>query len=240
MQIRHNAGARPQLTFTSDFHELVQGDLVPGPCILRYDPLRLVTLGEAAAGRHEIRACVRFHPDGAEWQGKLELPAGLPLGDLADVCGQGFMLTATFDIPAGCDALEAWFSCIHDGQTRWDSDHGRNHWLRFGLADVSIQGARVIPAKDLANPQDTLDFELGTSPKVDSVTVRWRSTNLPGASRVETPLVCAAATPDGKIWTAPAGGIPAPRGAVVAFDVVYRVGGRSYTDDNQGRWYIAD
>jgi hypothetical protein len=27
---------------------------------------------------------------------------------------------------------------------------------------------------------------------------------------------------------------------VVAFDVIYIVAGRKYTDDNQGRWYIAD
>lgn len=241
MQLRQNAGARPQITFTSDFHELVQGDLVPGPCVLRYDPLRLVTLGDAATEDHHIRAYVRFHPGGVEWQGLLELPAGLPLADLADASGQGFMLTSTFDIPVGCDALEVWFSCTHeDGQTHWDSDHGKNHWLRFGLADLALKSAKVKPAKKKTDAQDTLAFEFSTKPKVESVEVRWRLTNSPKTPRVTTQLVCTADTPAGKTWTAPDGGIPVPKGAVVAFDVVYHVESRPYTDDNQGRWYIAD
>jgi hypothetical protein len=241
MQLRQNAGARPQITFTSDFHELVQGDLVPGPCILRYDPLRLVTLGDAATEHHHIRAHVRFHPVGVEWQRLLELPAGLPLADLADATGQGFMLTTTFDIPVGCDALEVWFSCTHDdGQTHWDSDHGKNHWLRFGLADLAIKTAKVKPAVKKSAPRDALEFEFATRPAVDSVNVRWCLANSPKAPRVVTSLICADATPTGKTWTAPAGGIPVPKGAVVSFDVVYNVDGRDYTDDNQGRWYIAD
>ena len=54
--LRANQGSRPQITFTSDFHELVTGDLVPGPCALRYDPLRLVELGDDADEPHHIRA----------------------------------------------------------------------------------------------------------------------------------------------------------------------------------------
>jgi hypothetical protein len=241
MQLRQNKGSRPQITFTSDFHELVQGDLVPGPCLLRYDPLRLVTLGDAANEHHHIRAFVRFHPVGAEWQGTMDLPAGLPLGDLADITGNGFMLTSTFEIPVGCDELEIWFSCSHDdGQTHWDSDLGKNHWLRFGLADLALKTAKVKPAKKKTTPQDSLEFEFTTKPKVESVKVRWRLTNAPKAPRVITPLDCAADTSGGKTWSAPAGGIPVPKGAVVAFDVVYQVGDHAFTDDNQGRWYIAD
>jgi hypothetical protein len=240
MQLRQNAGSRPQITFTSDFHELVQGDLVPGPCVLRYDPLRLVTLGDAATETHHIRAYVRFHPGGSEWQGAMELPAGLPLADLADASGQGFMLTTTFNIPAGADELEVWFSCTHDdGQTHWDSDHGKNHWLRFGLADLSLKTAKVKSSKKKTAAQDALEFEFATKPKVESVEVRWRVTSIPGFPRQTSHLV-ATPTAAGKTWTAPAGGIPVPKGATVAFDVVYGVAGRQHTDDNQGRWYIAD
>ena len=241
MQLRQNKGSRPQITFTSDFHELVQGDLVPGPCVLRYDPLRLVTLGDAATEHHNIRTYVRFHPVGVEWQGTMDLPEGLPLADLADATGQGFMLTTSFEIPEGCDELEVWFSCTHDdGQTHWDSDHGKNHWLRFGLADLSLKSAKVKPAKKKTAAQDALEFEFTTKADIESVNVRWRLTNRPHAPRVVTPLVCAAATTTGKTWSAPEGGIPVPKGAVIAFDVVYRVDGRDFTDDNQGRWYIAD
>ena len=34
---RRGQGYKPKLIFTSDFHELVNGDLIPGPCLLRYD-----------------------------------------------------------------------------------------------------------------------------------------------------------------------------------------------------------
>lgn len=241
MQLRQNAGSRPQITFTSDFHELVQGDFVPGPCLLRYDPLRLVSLGDAATEHHHIRAHVRFHPIGSEWQGVMDLPAGLPLADLADTTGDGFMLTSTFDLPAGCEDLEIWFSCTHDnGETHWDSDHGKNHWLRFGLADLSLKKAKIKTTKKKTAAEDDLEFEIGTKPAVESVNVRWRLTNSPQTPRQVSSLVCATETPAGKTWTAPEGGIPVPKGAVVAFDVVYQVQGRTHTDDNQGRWYIAD
>lgn len=241
MQLRKCQGSRPQITFTSDFHELVQGDLVPGPCVLRYDPLRLVTLGDAATEHHHIRAYVRFHPGGVEWQGSMDLPSGLPLADLADPTGQGFMLSTNFTIPENCDELEVWFSCTHDdGQTHWDSDLGKNHWLRFGLADLTLKRAEVKAAKKKTDVTDTLDFELATRAKIETVKVRWRQTNAPHAQRVVTPMICNASTATAKTWTAPVGGIPVPKGAVVAFDVVYTVGGRTFTDDNQGNWYIAD
>jgi hypothetical protein len=241
MQLRQNKGARPQITFTSDFHELVQGDLVPGPCVLRYDPLRLVSLGDAAQEGHHIRAYVRFHPGGAEWQGVLELPAGLPLADLADPTGQGIMLTTTFEIPESADELEVWFSCTHDdGQTHWDSDFGKNHWLRFGLADLSIKSAKVKSAKKKNAAQDTLEFEISTKAKIEAVNVRWRITSIPAFPRQVTPLVATATSQASKTWSSPAGGIPLPKGATVAFDIVYQVEGHAYTDDNQGRWYIAD
>ena len=241
MQLRQNKGSRPQITFTSDFHELVQGDLVPGPCVLRYDPLRLIELGDAAEETHHIRAYVRFHPLGSEWQGLMELPAGLPLADLADPTGDGYMLTATFTIPEGCDELEVWFSCTHDdGHTHWDSDFGKNHWLRFGLADLSIKAAKVKTATKKSAAQDSLDFELVTKSKVEAVKVRWRVTSAPHSPRQITPLVVDAEAASGKTWVSPDGGIPVPKGATIAYDVVYQVGGRSFTDDNQGRWYIAD
>lgn len=241
MQLRHNAGSRPQITFTSDFHELVQGDLVPGPCLLRYDPLRLVNLGEAKNSHHNIRAYVRFHPVGVEWQGVMALPAGIPLAEQADITGQGFMLNTQLNIPEGCDELEVWFSCSHDGgETHWDSDHGKNHWLRFGLADLTLTTAIIKSDAKNAALQDALHFEFTAKPKVESVSVRWRITNAPGSPRVTTALEHQSTTKTQAIWATPATGIAVPKGSVVAFDVTYTVKGRTFTDDNQGRWYIAD
>lgn len=239
MKLRQSQGYRPQITFTSDFHELVEGDLIAGPCVLRYDPLRLVELEEAGSTSHQIRAHVRFHPGGTEWQGTLLLPSGLPLAQLADPCGQGIMLETTFTIPPGCDELEAWFSCTHpDGHTHWDSDHGKNHWLRFGLADLTIKLGKVTAVP--GGLQDSFAFECTTPAKVENVSLRWRLPSVAGSSRQSTPLVCTSSAQPVKTWASPAGGIPVPAGATVVYDVCYTVGGRSYTDDNQGRWYVAD
>lgn len=241
MHLRYNKGCSPQITFTSDYHELVHGDLIPGPCLLRYDPLRVVCLEAAACAAHQIRGHVRFHPGGVEWQGLMHLPAGLPLADLADSTGRGFMLSTTFDIPEDCDELEIWFSCTHvDGHTEWDSNFGKNFWLRFGLADLHIQSAVVSAARDPLAAKDTFTLACRTKANVEAMNVRWRVTNAPTLPRVTTPLVISSTTQAGRIWSSPEGSIPVPKGATVAFDLVYKVGGRDFTDDNQGRWYIAD
>jgi hypothetical protein len=238
--VRANRGSRPQITFTSDFHELVTGDLVPGPCTLRYDPLRLVTLGDAAQEAHHVRAHIRFHPLRTEWQGLLELPAGLPLADLADTTGQGFMLNTTFTLPEGCDELEVWFSCTQEtGETHWDSDYGQNHWLRFGLSDLALDSAKIVPSKTKKSPQDSFEITLTTHPRVEDVKVRWRLTTSSAFPRQISPLVVRGESADRRTWSAPSGGIPVPTGATLAFDLVYTVAGRPHTDDNQGRWYLA-
>src|SRR5262245_52123429 len=206
MPLRFHADKRPQITFTSDFHELVQGDLVPGPCLLRYDPLRIIHAEAAACHQHDVRAHVRFHPGGTEWQGSMTLPAGAPLADLADPTGQGLMLTATFSIPAGCNELELWFSCQHcDGQTTWDSDFGKNHRLRFGLWDLRDVRADVTDTKT-SSPQDIFEVKLTARPEVESIVVRWRLTAVPSFPRQSTALVAGGATVDGKTWSAPGEG----------------------------------
>src|SRR5271165_5910321 len=105
MMTRSNRGKRPQITFTSDFHELVVGDLAPGPCVLRYDPLRLVA-AVTHGRRLEVWSFIRFHPCGGGWEGVAGVPARVPLGLLADPAGQGYMLESSFTIPPGCDELE--------------------------------------------------------------------------------------------------------------------------------------
>jgi hypothetical protein len=241
MNPRQNQGLRPQITFTADFHELVQGDLVPGPCLLRYDPLRLIPADEAGEHDHEIRAYLRFHPSGQTWEGTLLLQDGAPVADLAHARGQNFVLKSTFEIPAGTDEIEAWFSCTHeDGYTHWDSNEGKNHWLRFSLHDIKEQQAVVRPP-DKRNPaQSALELDVLTIPQVHTLTLRWRLPAFPERPRFETPLVATGETKKGKRWGSPEEGIFVPVGAVVAYDLVYYVGDRKFTDDNQGRWYLSE
>jgi len=235
MVLRYSVNRRPQLTFTADFHELVQGDLIAGPCVLRYDPLRIVKMRNINPPS-EIHAHVRFHPSGALWQGKLLLPSNARLQDMADPAGQGVMLDTTFDLPADCEELEVWF-CVPQpgGAPSWDSNDGKNFWLRFALHDLQVSRAKV--AQVAGQPQDSLDLEVGSVPEVDAITVRWRLPSATDEPRRETALAATASAP--KKWTPPTP-ILVPQAATVVFDLVYYVGGRKFTDDNQGRWYLAD
>ena len=115
-----NRKATPvEITFTSDFRELVQGDGAAGPCVLRYDPSRLASKPGGGDGRR-VRAYVRFHPGGGEWEGQMTAPS------------KAGMLETRFDLATDCRELEVWFSSTHaDGQVEWDSKFGRNYWLRF-------------------------------------------------------------------------------------------------------------
>ena len=241
MKPRQSQGLRPQITFTQDLHELVQGDLIPGPCVLRYDPLRIIPAEEIQDERHVIHAYLRFHPSGQLWNGILVVPANAPLAEMADPAGQGYMLETRFDIPAGTDEIEAWFSCTHpDGYTHWDSDDGKNHWLRFSLHDITEVKAQVVPP-DAANPaQSAVELTITTIPLVTWVTIRYSLPSFPDRPRVEAPLIQTGSTDAGKTWGAPPEGILVPAGATVTFDLIYGVGERKFTDDNQGRWYLAD
>lgn len=243
MQLRYNKGCHPQITFTSDFHQLVQGDLDFGSgCVLRYDPLRLLEDKDTELGDQHVIAHVRFHPSGATWQGVLTVPAHAPLAELSDVAGQGYMLETIFDIPFGTEELEVWFSCTHpDGHTDWDSAFGKNYWLRFPLRDLEIRRAQIVSFHNGTAAQDSFHVEITASAAVDCVEIRWRATNMPGATRYISSLACVSESTAGrKVWSSPEGGFPVPRNPTIAFDIVYRIAGRIFTDDNEGQWYLAD
>jgi len=237
MKARQNKGCLPKIYFTSDFHELVVGDLRPGPCVLQYDPLRLV--GAFTHGRVlEVWSFVRFHPCGGGWEGVASVPARMPLGWLADPTGQGYMLESTFPIPPGCDELEVWFSHKnHEGNIVWDSEFGQNYWLRFSLHDLDIKKAKIQAGNSAA---DRLEVEVESVPCVERIDLRWRQANVPSFPRQTASLAGVQTPGKSKVWSAAAEGIAIPKKATVLFDLVYYVGGRKFTDDNQGNWYIAD
>src|SRR5438067_39118 len=103
---RRSAGRRPQITFTADFHELVQGGLIYGPCVLRYDPHRIVPQGEIAGATtlpRPVKGYINFHPAGGHWEKEMWVPPGRVLERIPDPTGQGTMFDVEFPLPQGCD-----------------------------------------------------------------------------------------------------------------------------------------
>jgi hypothetical protein len=242
MLTRRSAGRRPQLTFTADFHELVQGDHRPGPCVLRYDPWRIVPPAEIDAlprsGR-PVTAHINFHPGGGSWQGDLWLPPGLAVPHEADPAAQSAVMKGEFSLEERCEELEVWFSHTNAaGQQLWDSRMGQNYWLRFPTHDLKLRRAAL--AADPGGSVDRLHVEVESVPIVEAIELRWRLTHPSGSPRKSFVLSAAAEPHGGKLWTAAPDGVPIPVGATLVFDLVYTVGGRTFTDDNEGTWYLPD
>jgi hypothetical protein len=236
MPTRRNKGQPPQVTFTADFHELVQGDLIPGPARIRYDPFRIVPTSEFKAAR-SVHCFVELRPLNQRWEKEMQIPPSSLLAYNWDPAGQGFMLEETFDLPRGCDELEFWFSYREpNGNVRWDSAEGKNFRIRFPLHDLIEPQGRVLSSPDPAF--DRLQVGVQSIAKVESVLLRWRLTHPSGHPRQESQLVRSQAGNQLQ-WSTPDGGLPVPVDATAVFDLVYRVGGRSFTDDNAGSWYLA-
>lgn len=236
---RRGKGQDPQCVFTSDFHQLVRGDLLYGRCVIRYDPHRIVPHDEIPtlpATQQPILAAVRFHPAGTVWQGELRFPAGSGIVPDEDPTGQGTMLEIECGIPEGCDELECWFSYVDStGQTRWDSAGGSNFWLRFPTHDLEIMKAEISGAPGGA--LDTFHLEVESLPAVASIAVRWRYANAINDARHQQALVEAEEGAK-KRWTLPAASAGVAWDTPLAFDLVYSVNGHFYTEDNGGGWFV--
>jgi hypothetical protein len=241
MVTRRSAGRRPQLTFTSDFHELVQGDLIVGPCVLRYDPWRIVPPAEIsglATAQRTVTACVNQHPTGGLWKGELWFRPGVRAETVPDPAGQGGMLKAEFPINQGAEELEIWFTYTDNvGRPLWDSRMGRNFWLRFPTHDLEIEDAQVGESGTAGT--DRFDLQIAAVPAVDAVALRWRLTHPTQTERRQVALQLTADS-GRRIWKTPSEGVPVPAGSTLVFDVLYFAQGRLFTDDNEGTWYLPE
>ncbi|MFT4115029.1 DUF6209 family protein [Silvibacterium sp.] len=238
MLIRHYKGNTPTFTFTADFHELVRGDLISGHGILRYDPFRIVPPEEVAtlpAVQRPVVAECRFHPSGELWSEHLLFPKARRLQADWDPTGQGTMLEAEIPIPPGATAFEFWFSYQDaHGEIRYDSEMGKNFFLRFASLDLKIESA----SQATRGEGGVFTLSVLSLPEVEDITVRWRLTALPQVARQKTALISNSISGDRKRWTLPAGSLLMDAKSPIAFDLVYSVGGHSFTDDNEGTWYV--
>jgi hypothetical protein len=235
---RRGQGYKPRLTFTSDFHELVFGDLIPGPCTLRYDPFRIVPRNEVPLlpkTQRPVTAHIRFHPSGQLSEIEMHFRPAEWLNVDEDPVGDGTMLQARFDLPEGCRELECWFSYLDNhGETKWDSAMSANYWLRFATFDLEITEAAIATRPNL--PLDLFRLEVQSLPEVTAIDVRWRYTTAINDARYQRPLDVTFLEGHKK-WSLGAGADVASD-TPLAFDLVYFVDGNKYTDDNQGTWYV--
>jgi hypothetical protein len=153
-----------------------------------------------------------------------------------DYTGQGSMLHGQCHIPAQSEELVAWFSYQdRTGRTRWDSDYGANYRFRFVSEDLKFLNADVAPGDAV----DQLQVQLTAAPAVERVIVRYRIVNdLTKPTQEHLVELSPANQLDaggGHLWSL---AMPLPRGAVVAYDVLYFVRARKFKDDNSGRYFV--
>lgn len=243
MVMRMGRGQAPQITFTLDFHQLVTGELAPGTrCGVRYDPLRIVPPDDGYRVGDPARPVVghfAFHPGAAPAvEVALHSPSGVHDAPDVDITGQGSALVGELEIPGDAEEVIAWFSFVDSaGETRWDSAGGANYHFRFTLRELHIHAADV--EDDAESGAGRFTLEVSVPAAATRVAARYRIVNArPPGERQEVELIRAGEADDGGVlWTLPA--LQVPHGAVLAFDVVYVVGGRTFKDDNHGRYHLA-
>lgn len=243
MVMRMGRGQAPQITFTLDFHQLLTGELGPGArCAVRYDPLRMVPRdGSFRHGdpAHPVTGYARFRTGGEVTSFALHSPMGIIDEPDVDITGQGTALVGMFDVPADAEGVELWFGyTAPSGETRWDSAFGNNYHFRFSHADIEVLAADV--TSDPQTPYSGFSVEVSALPAVTSITARYRVVNdrADPHARHEVPLSRTGEDDDGRaLWSV--AGVAVPYQAVITFDLVYVVGGRTFKENNQGRYFLA-
>jgi hypothetical protein len=226
-----------KIIFTADFHELVCGELGPEGCLLVYDPFRLVPPSEFN-NPSDITFNATFHPSGERWTGKMTGASGMMRRQLADDSGQGRMWTIKLKSPPNSDAIECNFQyASRIGINLLDDNDGANYLIRFPVQDVKDIDAHVLKNPDNDKEKsDRLLVRVTTVPAVESVIVRWRQIQQLSERKIEE--LNQSAAQEGRIWATKEGGIEVSSSANVVFDLVYKINGRLFTDDNEGNFYM--
>jgi Family of unknown function (DUF6209) len=240
MSERINRGKPPHIIFTYDFHQLVYGELLADrDCTLSYDPFRIVPADDSyqfGDPSRPIIAHVQCQSSPSVHHIVLQSRTGT-LHDIdIDYTGQGSMLHGQFHILGHCDEVVVWFSYQdRTGRTRWDSDYGANYRFRFVSEDLKFLNSEV----ESGDAVDQLKVQLTAAPEIERVIVRYRIVNdLTKPTQeylVELSPTNQRDSDGGRLWSL---AIPLPRGAVVAYDVLYFVSGRRFKDDNSGRYFV--
>jgi hypothetical protein len=241
MLARRSEGRVAKVVFAADFRQSVYGELGPDGCLLVYDPFRLVPPSEFNSPS-DIIFNATFHPSGERWTGKMTGAAGMMRTQLADDCGQGRMWTIKLTSPSMSEGIECNFQYASKiGIILLDNNDGANYLIRFPTKDVKEIDAIIVNDTALNSIDgaeervDRLLLRLTTVAEVDSIIMRWSQLK-PVSERKAEELIFSDAQGE-KIWVTREGGIEVSSSADVVFDLVYKIGGRFFTDDNEGNFY---
>jgi hypothetical protein len=233
----------PNLVFTSDFHQLVRGRLARGVnCTIAYDPRRSASPESYRFGSSDVTftAHVQTRTGGPVQEVPLVSHAGTMDYVPTTRAGIGPMLAGSFHIPEDAEWITIWVACKSpDGRVWYDSNYGANYTFRFTREDLELRGAEVRPG-----PGGAIDYlwcSVAASSEVDRVIMRYRVVNTREQTQDEVERELQRTSQTDKeghiVWETPE--ITVPHDAVVAFDLVYFVGGDRFKDDNRGHYYLA-
>jgi hypothetical protein len=225
-----------QISFTSDFHELVEGDLRPGGVVtLSYDPNRMPLPPDYTFGdpRWAFTAMARFRDHGPV--ADVSLKGAFTRHPDRDPTGQGSMLRGTLNVPPDALFVELWSALSAPDGTHWDSDYGRNFWFRFPFQDIPVIAATVTP-DNKGTAELRLDIE--AEPNVDGAVVRYYDmSQRTQVIKREEALSLVGPIGAHRKWTYAE---TVAANAAIRFKLYYWVGGRRYKDDNSSKYYVAD
>lgn len=224
------------LTFTSDFHELLRGNLAPGKTLrLRYDPLRIAPPGEDYVFGDPARPIfvhARFG-NGPSICQELQSAVGMLPDRQADITGYGNMLTATLTLPPDALYLEIWFSFEGQAGTLWDSDFGRNFQFGFAREQIAVKTADVVMTAGVGR----LQLDVTALTQVAHVSARVHAAMHGAFPSFTVDLHADDTSTDGwRTWHTD--DVAIPGGQIVRFKLYYWIGRRRYKDDNDGLYYL--
>lgn len=236
MHPRHYLGRTPRLTFTSDFHELLTGDLVPGQTLhVQYDPRRL-RIGERIP---PVTLHARFRDDGPVTDVPLHSPPGQVEALPDEATTRAAVMRALVDVPEDADFVSLWFTGVAvDGSIRTDDDGGRTFRLGFPSRDIGEVTATVLPAESREG-SGVFTVDVAALRGMNRISVRYHVVNDPVQAKGEFDLA-PGSTPDAEghaVWT---GRAPVPSAkSVVRFKIHYWIDGERFKEDNASAYFLA-
>jgi len=230
------------ITFTMDFHQVVQGDLQPGKkFLIDYDAERLPNERSTYQGKPawSITAYVKFSETGQPHPYVLKSLTGPVRPKITNESGSGTIMKASVPVPVNASEVILWFvNTGRSGAVYYDSDHDRNYWFRFVQNDIRVLSDEVV--SDPETPYSGFGVQVSAAPALTGVSVHYRVLNMPkNPMEATVPLQMTGPSAGGNLNLWSIAKVVVPYRSVISFDILYSTEGRTFIDDNHGRGYLA-